>query len=181
MAKSTKSKARKRANSGNKSNAIKKGPTKISKPRRKVASNAARKKKVTTNIIRSSGRRERFNPERMAQTTGRSGVPFLMARDVSKNISEKLESEENSQVKEKEKIVTSGQVRNMITKELEERNQQAIASSYTGQVPENTQKDSTLKQYESPIGSANTDQHEAYRGNKDDVMYDQSKRHISAT
>lgn len=48
-------------------------------------------------------------------------------------------------------------------------------------MPENTQKDETLKQYESPIGSAGNDQHEASRANKDDIMYDQSKRHVYAT
>jgi hypothetical protein len=35
-------------------------------------------------IKRSSGRKEKFDTNRMAQTVGRSGVPFLMARDVAK-------------------------------------------------------------------------------------------------
>jgi hypothetical protein len=37
-------------------------------------------------IKRSSDRHEKFDINRMAQTVSRSGVPFLMARDVSKNV-----------------------------------------------------------------------------------------------
>ncbi|MFL6401722.1 MAG: hypothetical protein ACJ72J_19355 [Nitrososphaeraceae archaeon] len=41
-------------------------------------------------IKRSSGRKENFDTNRMAQTVGRSGVPFLMARDVAKTVSNKM-------------------------------------------------------------------------------------------
>jgi hypothetical protein len=37
-------------------------------------------------IKRSSDRHKKFDINRMAQTVSRSGVPFLMARDVSKNV-----------------------------------------------------------------------------------------------
>ena len=52
-----------------------------------------KKKKVAINIRRSSGRTEKFNLDRMAQTTSRSGVPFMMARDISKNVSKKISSD----------------------------------------------------------------------------------------
>jgi hypothetical protein len=91
----------------------------------------------------------------MAQTTGRSGFSFLMARDIAKDVSNKLETKAVKAI-DNENIVTAYQIRNMITEELKQRNQQEIASSYRD-VAENTQKDQTLQQYESPIGTADTD------------------------
>jgi hypothetical protein len=46
-----------------------------------------RKQQQEIVIKRSSGRKEKFDTNRMAQTVGRSGVPFLMARDVAKTVS----------------------------------------------------------------------------------------------
>lgn len=46
-----------------------------------------RKRSVAVSIRRSSGRKEKFDLNRMARTTGRSGVPFMMARDIAKNVS----------------------------------------------------------------------------------------------
>jgi transcriptional regulator NrdR family protein len=40
-------------------------------------------------IKRTSGRREKFETDKMAQTVSRSGTPFLLARDVAKTVSEK--------------------------------------------------------------------------------------------
>ncbi len=146
--------------------------------------NKRNNKKVAINIRRSSGRKETFNVDRMAQTTSRSGVPFMMARDISKNISKKINSEAKGSKKE-EKTVSAARVRKMIGKELRDRNEQAKASSYTGEAPENAlREDSTAKigrQYASPIGSADTHQHEAYRADADSVMHDKSKRHQSST
>jgi hypothetical protein len=143
-----------------------------------------KKKKIAINIRRSSGRKEKFNVDRMTQTTSRSGVPFMMARDIAKNVSKEISSEAKDSNKE-EKTVTAGRVRNMIAEELRNRNEQTKASSYTGEVPENMQKENAaLKiegQYTSPIGSADTNQHEAYRADADSVLHDQSKRHQSST
>jgi hypothetical protein len=41
-------------------------------------------------IKRCRGRREKFDTNRMTQTVIRSGVPFLMARDVAKKVSNKI-------------------------------------------------------------------------------------------
>jgi hypothetical protein len=35
-------------------------------------------------VKRSSGRVEKFDTDRLAQTVSRSGLPFLMARDIAK-------------------------------------------------------------------------------------------------
>jgi len=54
---------------------------------------AARKKPAAITVRRSSGRKEKFDVDRMAKTTGRSGVPFLMAREVAKSVSKQIKSE----------------------------------------------------------------------------------------
>ena len=162
---------------------IKKTAPKRKAPRKSVAKKKRRATRTkTTTIIsvrRSSGRKEKFDVDRMAQTTGRSGVPFLMARDVAKNVSKKIKSE--AKAGRKEKTVTAGRVRNMIAKELQDRNQKTMASSYAGEAPENTQKDDMafkVEPHEQTVGSADTDQHEAYRADRDSVMHDRSKRYM---
>lgn len=74
----------------------------------------------------------------MARTTGRSGIPFMIARDIAKNVSKKIKAEAKG--KRKEKIVTAGRLRGMIARELQDRNHQTIASSYAGEMPGNVQK-----------------------------------------
>jgi transcriptional repressor NrdR len=180
--------ARKKSDSGKKGTTKKTASHNIdtsTKSKRTTGATIKKKnKKVAINIRRSSGRTEKFNLDRMAQTTSRSGVPFMMARDISKNVSKKISSEPKASKKE-EKTVRAGRVRRMIAEELRDRNEQAKASSYTGEVPENAEKEhSSLKiggQYASPIGSADTHQHEAYRADADSVMHDKSKRHQSST
>jgi hypothetical protein len=49
-----------------------------------------RKQQQQIVIKRSSGRKEKFDTNLMAQTVGRSGVPFLMARYVAKTVSNKI-------------------------------------------------------------------------------------------
>ena len=151
--------------------------------KKKKKTKARGKKKIAINIRRSSGRKEKFDVNRMAQTTGRSGVPFVMARDIAKNVSKKIIRSEAKESNNQEKTVTAAKVRDMIAEELQNRNEQTKASSYVGQVPENTQNDSSGHggRYVAPIGNADTRQHEAYRADGDSVMHDQSKRHQSST
>ena len=162
-------------------NTAKKSMAKRKAPRKGAAKKkrTARKKTTTISVRRSSGRKEKFDVDKMAKTTGRSGVPFLMARDVAKNVTKKIKSEARVGRKE-EKTMTAGRVRNMIAKELRDRNEQTIASSYAGEAPENTQKDTMaakVEPHDPPVGSADTNQHEAYRADRDSVMHDRSKRY----
>ena len=138
---------------------------------------AARKKPATIIVRRSSGRKEKFDVDRMAKTTGRSGVPFLMARDIAKSVSKQIKSEAKGKSK---KTVTAGRVRKMIASELRDRNQKVIASSYAGEAPKNTQRDmAKTDPHKLPVGSADTDQHNAYRADNS-VLHDRSKRLTSA-
>ena len=138
------------------------------------------KKKPQITIKRSSGRKEKFDTDRMAQTVGRSGVPFLMARDVAKKVSRKIKKEAYDQhnkridkksdsTKElKEKTVTSGRIRNLVGAELRDRNRSDIAASYSGQTPENTLKDQNLKDKQPVVDTV--------AANRNRVLHDTSKR-----
>ena len=118
-----------------------------------VRHKTALKKEIV--VKRSSGRVEKFDTNRLAQTVSRSGVPFLMARDIAKKATKKIKSQIRSQVREdshknkktgkrtisrgqksspkaKPILVTASQVRNLVANELQDRNRPDIASSYTG-------------------------------------------------
>ena len=132
-------------------------------------------------VRRSSGRKEKFDTDRMAQTVGRSGVPFLMARDVAKKVSGKIKQEARNQQSKgknnsnksnptqlKEKTITGSRVRNLVASELRDRNRSDIAASYSGKVPENTLQEQNLKDQQ-PIA-------DTVATNRNRVLHDTSKR-----
>ncbi|MDQ3983558.1 MAG: hypothetical protein M3222_00195 [Thermoproteota archaeon] len=135
-------------------------------------------------VRRSSGRKEKFDTNRMAQTVSRSGVPFLMARDVAKKVSGKIKQEAGNQQSKgkdnnnnsnksnltqlKEKSVTGSRVRKLVASELRDRNRSDIAESYSGQVPENTSQEQNLKDQQ-PIA-------DTVAANRNRVLHDTSKR-----
>jgi hypothetical protein len=144
-----------------------------------------RKKTKEIVIRRSSGRKEKFDTNRMTQTVSRSGVPFLMARDVAKKVSTKIKKEgaynqksipdhNSSSSKSKtreakgEKTVTGSRIRNLVSNELRDRNRSDIAASYSGQVPENTLEEENLKDKQ-PIA-------DSVAANRNRVLHDTSKR-----
>jgi hypothetical protein len=120
----------------------------------------------------------------MAQTVSRSGVPFLMARDVAKKVSGKIKQEAGNQQSKgkdnnnnsnksnltqlKEKTVTGSRVRKLVASELRDRNRSDIAESYSGQVPENTSQEQNLKDQQ-PIA-------DTVAANRNRVLHDTSKR-----
>lgn len=141
-----------------------------------------RKPKQQVSIKRSSGRKEKFDTNPMAQTVSRSGVPFIMAHDITKKVSNKIMSEADTQIprtkgrnsnkprstRPKEKTVTGSKIRNLVSKELRYRNRSDIAASYSGQTPENTllEKNPRLKQSRAADNAANRKR----------LVYDESKR-----
>ena len=136
----------------------------------------SRQRRIKPDIVirRSSGRKEKFDVDRMAQTTGRSGIPFLMARDIAKNVSKKIKSEAKAGRNKREKTVTAGRVRNMVTKELRGRNRKAIASSYSGEQPENS------RQGRHDLVRENQPMHDAQAANMSKLRYDSSS-HLAKT
>jgi hypothetical protein len=160
-----------------------KGPKKS--PKKRVAN---RQSKGIT-IRRSSGRREKFSTERMAQTVSRSGVPFIMARDISKRIAKRVKNlplvpakqhrhkmpEMRRKIPRGNKIIPAGKVRQMVAEELIGRNRPDIANSYSGNPPENTTKDI----YDSTVGKQqgiNKSSVDTQHSRRNEVIHDQSKR-----
>ena len=104
-------------------------------------------------IGRSTGRKEKFDTNRLAQTSSRSGIPFVMAKDIAEKTTEKIQNSINdikSNVKsidesdqsnqpagsmkaEDDIVVTAGQVKNLVAKELQTRNRPEVASSIIGE------------------------------------------------
>ena len=155
------------------------------KTRQQLVSKAKPSKRKQQQIVikRSSGRKEKFDTNRMAQTVGRSGVPFLMARDVAKTVSNKVKHEAYTQrqtkgrrsgnkskpTQLKEKTVTANRIRNLVSNELRNRNRSDIAASYSGQTPENTLPEENLKDNQPTIADTSA-------ANRNRVLHDQSKR-----
>ena len=118
----------------------------------------------------------------MAQTVSRSGVPFQMARDISKTVSKKIKKESSPRQqystsnnrKQREQVekatVTSGRIRKLVANELRDRNRTDIASPYSDVTPENTMQEQyqNVNEKEEPII-------DNVAANKNKVMYDKSK------
>jgi transcriptional repressor NrdR len=153
----------------------------VSKTKTKASKSKQQQQQQELVIKRSSGRKEKFDTNRMAQTVGRSGVPFLMARDVAKTVSNKIKHEAQQQAKGrqssnkskptqlKEKTVTASRIRNLVSNELRDRNRSDIAASYSGQTPENTLPEEDLKDKQPTIADTTA-------ANRNRVLHDQSKR-----
>ena len=139
--------------------------------RRSARSRTKRKKPAEITIRRSSGRKEKFDRDRLAITTSRSGVPFLMARDIAKNVAKQVRAESRGK---KKKMVTGSRIRRIVGNELNTRNP-TIGSAYVGRgSPQVAPNKGGLPK--PPVSSADTDQHGAYRADRDSVMHDRSKR-----
>ena len=133
-------------------------------------------------IKRTSGRREKFETDKMAQTVSRSGTPFLLARDVAKTVSKKVMRKGDSTEEEGMKgsspstvEVDAGEVRNMVAEELRERNRPDIASSYSGERPENT------RQGRHELMKENQPLHDADAANQSKLLFDSSTNMAKST
>jgi transcriptional repressor NrdR len=137
-------------------------------------------------IKRTSGRREKFETDKMAQTVSRSGTPFLLARDVAKTVSEKVKRKGNDTTatggggEERTSSpstieVDAGEVRRMVTEELKERNRHDIASSYSGERPENT------RQGRHELMRENQPLHDADAANQSKLLFDSSTNMAKST
>jgi hypothetical protein len=120
---------------------------------KKRASQQKRKPEKDIIIERSTGRKEKFDANRLAQTSSRSGIPFIMAKDIAEKTTEKIqnsindirsnvksidESDQSTQTagsmkSEDDIVVTAGQVKNLVAKELQTRNRPEVASSLIGE------------------------------------------------
>jgi transcriptional repressor NrdR len=154
----------------------------------KATGRTQRKKRTKMSDIiikRTSGRREKFQTDRMAQTVSRSGTPFLLARDVAKTVSEKVVRKGNDTAAAAEEQmkatapssieVDAGEVRKMVAEELRERNHPDIASSYSGERPENT------RQGRHELMRENQPLHDADAANQSKLLFDSSTNMAKST
>ena len=163
--------------------------TRRTKQSSKATSRTRRNRRAKTSDIiikRTSGRKEKFETNKMAQTVSRSGTPFLLARDVAKTVSEKVMRKDNDaqagQGKEGMKgsshstiEVDGGEVRRMVAEELKERNRPDIASSYSGEQPENT------RQGRHELMKENQPLHDADSANRSKLLFDSSTNMAKST
>ena len=177
-----------RSRSG-KVNAGKRRGTTTTKQSSKATSRTRRNRRAKTSDIvikRTSGRREKFETNKMAQTVSRSGTPFLLARDVAKTVSEKVMRKDNdAQAGHGEGgrkgsshstiEVDGGEVRRMVAEELRERNRPDIASSYSGEQPENT------RQGRHELMKENQPLHDADSANQSKLLFDSSTNMAKST
>lgn len=182
-------------NSKNVSNKQKSKKTSKTKPKKATNSTAKSKKDIV--LIRSSGREENFNTDRLTQTVSRSGVSFPVARDVAKSITKKIKKTiQNSSTrstkkkqqqssststkqrlkitskKEPEKVlVTADQVKNLVKNELKDRNEQDHSpfsdNANTTNVGEESLTQITLNDREPVMDQV--------AANKNKVLFDRSK------
>ena len=194
--KSSSSRTSKRKNKANsrvpsksgKANSQKKRTTTRQQPSKATARSRKKKTTKTSDIIikRTSGRREKFDTDRMAQTVSRSGTPFLLARDVAKTVSDKVVREgndptaaqggEGSRRDSPSTIEVDGaEVRKMVAEELKERNRPEIASSYSGEQPEN------MRQGRYELMRENQPLHDADAANQSKLLFDSSTSMAKST
>lgn len=78
-------------------------------------------------VEKRSGNFEKFSEEKLVRGISRAGTPFLLAKDISNSIIEKLS--ENPPIDDR---IYSSKLRGYVAEELKQRNQGTIAESYLG-------------------------------------------------
>jgi transcriptional repressor NrdR len=108
-------------------------------------------------VQKRNGRLEPFNEEKMIRSISRAGTPFLIAKDISKLVRNNLDENYDNT------IISSNDLRSLIVKELENRNQSTIAESYSGYkknlVTDAREELSHSKKYKSKVDSSSFNTH----------------------
>ena len=78
-------------------------------------------------VEKRSGNTESFDEEKLVRGISRAGTPFMLAKDISKSITKKLA--ENPPIGDH---IYSSKIREYVSEELKQRNQDTIAESYLG-------------------------------------------------
>jgi hypothetical protein len=170
-----------------------------SKPKSKsTKSTASNMMKTKKNIIleRSSGRKEKFDSDRLTQTVSRSGVSFPVARDVAKSVTKKIKKsvqnkltgntkkkqkqtsppaikhkiKTNSKKEQETVMVTASQIKNLVDDELKDRNQQDHSPSFSDNTTlgEDSSMKIALNEREPVLDNIAV--------NKNKILYDPSKQ-----
>ena len=147
---------------------------------RKAKGGKAKKRSKPRKLVvrRTSGRKEKFDKDKMAQTVSRSGTPFLMARDVAKTVSNRISRNKDSlgAGDDRSEVEIDGSViREMVADEIKSRNRPDIAASLSGESPENT------RQGRHELANDNEPVLDNTAANRTKLLYDKSSRSVRST
>lgn len=119
-------------------------------------------------VEKRSGNSEKFDEEKLVRGISRAGTPFLIAKDISKSLINKLA--ENPPI---DNFIYSSKIREYVTEELKQRNQNTIAESYAGYSKNNVTsiKEEQLKnnKYDSKVSQTNNTQSKQFTKDKDNT------------
>jgi len=76
-------------------------------------------------LKKRNGSHETFNEEKLARGVSRSGIPFMMAKDIAESINKKIKENNNN-------TILSSQIKKFVIEELKSRNENVITESYSG-------------------------------------------------
>jgi len=119
-------------------------------------------------VEKRSGNSEKFDEEKLVRGISRAGTPFLIAKDISKSLIHKLA--ENTPI---DNFIYSSKIREYVTQELKQRNQNTIAESYAGYSKNSVTsiKEEQLKnsKYDSKVSQSTNTQSKQFAKNKDNT------------
>jgi len=119
-------------------------------------------------VEKRSGNSEKFEEEKLVRGISRAGTPFMLAKDISKSIINKLK--ENPPI---DNFIYSSKIREYVTQELKQRNQNTIAESFAGYSKNNITsiKEEQLKnnKYDSKVSQTKNTQSKQFAKDKDNT------------
>ncbi|MDF0680669.1 MAG: ATP cone domain-containing protein [Candidatus Nitrosocosmicus sp.] len=119
-------------------------------------------------VEKRSGNSEKFEEEKLVRGISRAGTPFMLAKDISKSIINKLK--ENPPI---DNFIYSSKIREYVTQELKQRNQNTIAESFAGYSKNNVTsiKEEQLKnnKYDSKVSQTKNTQSKQFAKDKDNT------------
>jgi transcriptional regulator NrdR family protein len=126
-------------------------------------------------VEKRSGNSEKFEEEKLVRGISRAGKPFMLAKDISKSIINKLE--QNPPI---DNFIYSSKIREYVAQELSQRNQDTIAESYIGysknnvtSIREELSQNSKYDSKVSPLTNTHSKQHVK---DKDNTSGEETKR-----
>jgi transcriptional repressor NrdR len=126
-------------------------------------------------VEKRSGNSEKFEEEKLVRGISRAGTPFMLAKDISKSIINKLE--ENPPI---DNFIYSSKIREYVAQELSQRNQDTIAESYIGYSKNHMtsirEEQSQNSKYDSKVSPLTNTHSKQYVKDKDNTSGEETKR-----
>ena len=126
-------------------------------------------------VEKRSGNSEKFEEEKLVRGISRAGTPFMLAKDISKSVINKLE--ENPPI---DNFIYSSKIREYVAQELSQRNQDTIAESYIGYSKNNVtsirEEQSQNSKYDSKVSPLTNTHSKQYVKDKDNTSGEETKR-----